>query len=322
MKSRLAIALSLTLLAAVAALAVSGTQAPAATCAYPATYPGDAAPKAAIAAWMAGGATEAGLPGELPVMAALVESGMTNLSAPDSDSAGYFQMPLRIWNSGDYAGYPSHPELQLQWFIDKAQAVRQQRIAAGNTGFGSDPATWGDWVADIERPAVQYRYRYALHLDDARALIAAGCQMTPPPDTTTDTQPTTVQDNSDAQLVPDSVLPSLRVVAHRYQDAARRGRLAVDAVCANETCLARATAGFALPGRGIFRLVVPPVEVRRGRHRLFRLVVPPRARRAVAASLAAGVCPLATVRVVAANAGGYRISASRTVLLGPAGRCA
>ena len=41
--------------------------------AYPAAYPGDLAAKGAVAAWMAGGAVAAGIPGELPVMGALVE---------------------------------------------------------------------------------------------------------------------------------------------------------------------------------------------------------------------------------------------------------
>ena len=58
---------------------------------------------------MAGGAAAAGLPAELPVMAALVDSGLVNLSAGDSDAVGYFQMRLGIWNTGEYEGYPETP---------------------------------------------------------------------------------------------------------------------------------------------------------------------------------------------------------------------
>ena len=63
----------------------------AAPCPPPVPYPGDAAWAEAIAGWMADRARSRGLPAELPVMAALVESGLTNLNSGDSDTAGYFQ---------------------------------------------------------------------------------------------------------------------------------------------------------------------------------------------------------------------------------------
>ena len=160
---------------------------------------------------MAGGAVEAGLPGELPVMAALVESDVKDLNSTDADSAGYFQIPQRIWNSGDYAGYPDHPTLQLQWFIDQAQSARQRRIAAGAADFGQDPAQYGEWIADVERPGLQYRVRYQLRLDEARSLIAAGCAA-PPTDANPAPTPLPSSGGStpdaDAQLVPESVLTS------------------------------------------------------------------------------------------------------------------
>src|SRR4051794_11987911 len=49
--------------------------------AAPSSYPGDNAPKAAIAAWMARRAEAAGLPRELPIMAGLTESGLQNLNS-------------------------------------------------------------------------------------------------------------------------------------------------------------------------------------------------------------------------------------------------
>jgi hypothetical protein len=136
-----------------------------------ADYPGDDAPKEAVAAWMARRAVEAGLPAELPVMAALVESGLKNLDYGDADSVGFFQMRLSIWNQGAYAGYAEKPELQLKWFIDNAVALKQRRLAEGAAGFGSDDRTWGEWIADVERPAAQYRHRYQERLAEARALL-------------------------------------------------------------------------------------------------------------------------------------------------------
>ena len=134
-------------------------------------YPGDTAPKEQVAAWMARAAHKAGLPGELPVMAALVESTLHNHPGGDADSAGFFQMRQGIWDKGEYAGFQHKPELQLKWFIDHALAVKQQRIARGDSSFVNDPSKWGDWIADIERPAEQYRGRYQLHLGEARKLL-------------------------------------------------------------------------------------------------------------------------------------------------------
>jgi hypothetical protein len=253
-------------------------------------------------------------------MAALVESGVKNLNSGDSDSVGYFQIPKRIYDSGDYAGFPDHPSLQLQWFIDQAQSARQRRIAGGNADFGKDPATYGEWVADVERPAEQYRGRYQLRLDEARGLIATGCAAAPsdpspaaaPPPSNGGTTP-----DRDAQLVAESVLPELKAVARRYQDAARRGLVAVETKCLNESCLARAALAFAVPGRPVFRVSARPANLKRGDRRIFRLALSRRARQVVSR----GGCPLAVVRVVAANAGGYRISASRTVWLGTHRAC-
>ena len=64
-------------------------------------------------------------------MAALVESGLRNLPDGDADSVGFFQMRVSIWNQGAYAGYADRPELQLDWFLDHAEAVKKQRIARG-----------------------------------------------------------------------------------------------------------------------------------------------------------------------------------------------
>jgi hypothetical protein len=128
-------------------------------------YPGDDAPREQIAVWMAAEAQRRGLPPELPVMAALVESGLQNLPGGDADSVGFFQMRVSIWNTGDYAGYADDPELQLDWFLDHAEAVG---------GRPDDPAGYGEWIADVERPAEQYRGRYQERLDEARELLRRG----------------------------------------------------------------------------------------------------------------------------------------------------
>jgi hypothetical protein len=61
--------------------------------------------------------------------------------------------------------------LQLKWFLDHAQDVKAQRIARGQP---IGPAHYGDWIADVERPAAQYRGRYQLQLDQARELLPHG----------------------------------------------------------------------------------------------------------------------------------------------------
>ena len=132
-------------------------------------YPGDDAPKEQIAAWMAGMAKDRGLPAQLPIMAGLVESGLKNLNFGDADSVGFFQMRVGIWNQGAYAGYPDKPELQMKWFLDQAEAVKRQRLVAGKSV--DDPNSFGEWIADVERPAEQYRGRYQLKLDEANSLL-------------------------------------------------------------------------------------------------------------------------------------------------------
>ena len=122
---------------------------------------------------MATRAIAAGLPGELPIMAALVESGLRNLPS-DGSAAGYFRMSESIWNGGPYEDFARKPELQMKWFVDQASGVRAARIAS-DPFFGADPQEWGEWVADVERPAEQFRGRYQLKLDEARMLMQAGC---------------------------------------------------------------------------------------------------------------------------------------------------
>ena len=131
-------------------------------------YPGDDAPKQQIAAWMAKQAEQRGLPPQLPVMAALVESNLTNVNYGDADSLGYFQMRVSIWNR-DYPGFADDPKKQVDWFLDTAERVKEQRVALGKSI--TDPDQFGEWIADVERPAEQYRGRYQLKLGEANALL-------------------------------------------------------------------------------------------------------------------------------------------------------
>ena len=106
-------------------------------------YPGDNASQEQLAKWLAKQAEAAGLPPELPVMAALVESGVKNLNFGDADSVGFFQMRVGIWNQGAYKGYPEKPELQAKWFIDTALAVKRKAIAGGERRLRQGPGEVG-----------------------------------------------------------------------------------------------------------------------------------------------------------------------------------
>ena len=74
-----------------------------------AAYPGSSARKEDVAAWMAAQARARGLPSELPIMAALVESSLSNLDYGDADSVGFFQMRTSIWDSGPTRATRSGP---------------------------------------------------------------------------------------------------------------------------------------------------------------------------------------------------------------------
>lgn len=85
----------------------------------------------------------------------------------------YRGVPGTIVNTpaNNYAGYPERPEAQATRFIGHPVTLKKARIAAGEADFGEDPSTWGNWIADVERPAARYRGRYQPRLQDARALL-------------------------------------------------------------------------------------------------------------------------------------------------------
>ena len=199
------------------------------------TYPGDDASAQALAAWMAYGAELRGVPGELPVMGALVESGLKNLTYGDQDSVGFFAMRMGIWNQGEYAGYPTNPPLQLDWFLDQALALLAARRPT-DPGYGASEQRYGEWAADILRPAQQFRDRYQLRLDEARALIGPGCipEGAAPPPIPAPIPP------------PDLIAPTARL--DRARVLARLRGVSIAVTCPAETCAASAEARISLPG--------------------------------------------------------------------------
>jgi hypothetical protein len=137
-----------------------------------------------IARWMAAEAESRNFPPELPVMAALTETGGTlrNLLDGDRDSVGFFQ--IRVGVHGAKA--VETPEAQMQWFLYNASRCplslsgrrsgwsadffRQQIAAARASNNSGQLAAWlGRWCQDIERSA--FPDRYEQRYDQARKLI-------------------------------------------------------------------------------------------------------------------------------------------------------
>jgi hypothetical protein len=271
------------------------------SCAYAGGYPGDPAPKATLAAWMASGAIRSSLPGELPVMGALVESEMQNLPLGDVDSVGFFQMRVSIWDQGDYAGFATNPELQLKWFVDRSLAVNQRRVGSGQVAYGTDSNRWGEWVADVLRPPAQYRYRYQLRLDESRLLIAPGCG--------------SASGGSTAPAL-DSTAPLMRIAGRRVQDPIKRRMIVVEAACPLEACVASARGSLSLPGAArTYRFRSSARQIASGGNAKLKLRLRPRVRRAIKRALAKRRYLRAKISVAAKDAAGNTATARRDVTL-------
>jgi hypothetical protein len=291
---------------AAALLSLAVPAAASAACPDLSAYPGDSAAKADVAIWMAFGAGGRGVPRELPVMAALVESGIQNLPAGDADAAGYFQMRTSVWNGGAYAGFPENPPLQLRWFLDQATAVRQQRIAAGDLAYGLDESRWGEWVADVERPAEQYRGRYQLRLAEARGLVGLPCvdvvapleDEAPPPDPALDVTP-----------------PALSVVRALGTKALAR-TLAVPVRCPAESCVVWANGSVAVPSAArSYRISAPRRTLADGDRGEVRLALGRKLRKAASRALADGRRVNGSVTVHAVDPSGNETSVRRAFKL-------
>ena len=290
-------------MAVVFVVLLAGGAAPvrAAVCTTVPVYPGDAAPAALLAAWMATGAARAALPGELPVMGALVESGLHNLNFGDADAVGFFQLRRGIWDQGPYAGYPGNPELQLRWFTDFAVPEGRSRATAGIDN--GDPATWGEWVADVLSPPDQFRGRYQLQLGQASELIAAGC----PP-----AAPGPVPQWPAA----DTVAPTLglRVPARRRGNRPRRVALRVTAGSEAARVVAHGTLVVAGRRRPV-RLARAVATLAAGQSAALRLRIPRAARGAVWRALRERRAVRARLAVTATDAAGNKAVQRRTLRL-------
>ena len=216
----LAAALLTVLVSASPALAQGGAPAPDFDEPCPALYPGDSAAKERLARWMARAAAERGLPHELPVMAAIAESGLRNLRG--GSYHGFFGMHESL-NSGDYRGFPRRPALQVKWFLDTASSVRRRLVAETRPDPAKDPAAYGDWIADVERPAAENRDGYQPHLEEARRLVAGKC----------------------AAPVHDDVTPP-RLVARiaARQNPLATGGIVVSVRCPDQDCIVGASASI------------------------------------------------------------------------------
>jgi hypothetical protein len=183
----------------------------------PTVYPGNKAGRKPIAQWMARAAAVRDVPEQLPVMAAMAESGLRNLHQKGNPFAGFFSMHSSL-NKAPYKGFKKHPDLQLRWFLDTAVIVRQRKLAEGREDYGADPASYGIWIADVERPAPKNRKGYQPYLDDAEELLPQPC--------------------SPSGFEPDEQAPPLNVSAAGRQ----RDVVTIKARCPREPCLVGAYA--------------------------------------------------------------------------------
>jgi hypothetical protein len=270
------------------ALAQGGAPAPDFDEPCPALYPGDGATKERLARWMARSAGERGLPHELPVMAAIAESGLRNLRG--DTYSGFFGMHESL-NAGVYRGFPRNPQLQVNWFLDSASGVRQRRVAEGRPDPASDERAFGSWIADVERPARENRSGYQPHLAEARSLIAGKC----PAPVTLDTTP-----------------PRLVATIAARQRPLAAGGIVVSVRCPDADCLSGATATTTIGGRErtLRATAIEPPKLGYG-----RLVLRPR--RMIRRELASGRSVRALVSVYAADAAANVSDRHRAVLLLP-----
>jgi hypothetical protein len=289
------------LVTAVVAAALAGpAPANAADCV---TYPGDQAPRQTLAAWMAYGATIRGVPGELPVMAALVESDLRNLPPNDSDYAGFFQMRIAIWDRPPYTGFATNPQLQLNWFVDTALAVLASK-RANDPLYGASEERYGEWVADVERPAEQFRGRYQPRLGEARTLIGAGCvpDATPPPPP------------GGSSPTGDTAAPELTLA--RSRPLPRLKGVSIGVECASESCTATVGARIALPSAArVYRLRSAPRTLAAGERVRVTLRFGRKLRAALARRRSRGRHAAAHVTVRGIDSAGNRSTERRRVRL-------
>ena len=193
----------------------------------------------------------------------------------------------RSLNSGEYRGFPRNPALQVKWFLDTASSVRQRRVAETRPDPAADPSSFGEWIADVERPAAQNRSGYQPHLEEARGLVAGKCAAPARDD-----------------LMPPRLIA--RIAARQHPMAA--GGIVVSVSCPDQDCLVGAS--VALGERT--RRAAAREPAARG-YTVISVAVPRAARRA----LRAGHSVRVQVTVCAADAAANATTQQRSVLLLP-----
>jgi hypothetical protein len=259
-----------------------GTPAPDFSEPCPAVYPGDGAAKERLARWMARASADRGMPRELPVMAAIAESGLQNLKGDSYQ--GFFGMHESL-NADEYRGFPRNPDLQVRWFLDTAALVRQRRVAEGRADPARDPSSYGGWIADVERPAPENRSGYQPHLGEARTLIAGKCA---PPE-------------SD-----DTAPPRLEARIPRLQQPLSTGGIVLQVRCPDNDCLVGGMAEF-----GTRTIHVAAREPAARGFTILTARVPRKIRRAIRA----GRSPQARVTAIAADSSANTTARRRLVTL-------
>ena len=105
-------------------------------------------------------------------MASLVESGLQNLSGRRSRLGRLLpDAHEHLGPGGRTRATPTSPSAS-----STGSSTRPRRSASSGSRAGSpldDERQYGEWIADVERPAAQYRGRYQEQLDEAHALLRA-----------------------------------------------------------------------------------------------------------------------------------------------------
>ena len=137
----------------------------------PADYPGDDAGQEALAKWLAKQAEKAGLPPELPVMAALVESGVATSTSATRTASGSSRCARA---SGTRASTPATggtPGCRRSGSSTTRSRSRSRRSRAATPASARTRAAGASGSRTSSGPAEQYRGRYQLRLDEARRLL-------------------------------------------------------------------------------------------------------------------------------------------------------
>ncbi len=153
--------------------------------------------------------------------------------------------------------------------------MRQTRLAAGRADPLSDDGQWGEWIADVERRAEQYRARYQLRLADAREMIGALC-MPPGGD------PSGGSPGPDAPDPSDVRAPRLALRLTQGQRPLRRRAILLRAGCPAEACAIAASGSIKLPGsKRVYRFASKPRRLASGRSTTVTLKLSKSLRRAL-----------------------------------------